>query len=211
MPCRTRMRPPRFRTKDVSTCMGSPTARGSSIRKPFARGGCCLLVSELDRHLGIRPVSQLDTQPVVSPVNASRLPSRAETSCITRGRGGWLGLTPWKTCTSYPLPAFLAHSAWGHLRHFERPPEMSAMPPIATKNGEPLKRRRRARSRRRAAARERQAPVEGPAPPLAWPVVHSAAEPPPTLPAALHDRRNRRLLHRPRRQRSGAGLCLFRG
>ena len=52
---------------------------------------------------------------------------------------------------------------------------MSAMPPIATKNGEPLKRRRRARSRRRAAARERQAPVEGPAPPLAWPVVHSAA------------------------------------
>ena len=52
---------------------------------------------------------------------------------------------------------------------------MSAMPPIATKNGEPLKRRRRARSRRRAAARERQAPVERPAPPLAWPVVHSAA------------------------------------
>src|SRR5580658_5917024 len=113
MPCRTRMRPPRFRTKDVSTCMGSPTARGSSIRKPLARGGCCLLVSELDRHLGIRPVSQLDTQPVVSPVNASRLPSRAETSCITRGRGGWLSLTPWKTCTSYPLPAFLAHSAYG--------------------------------------------------------------------------------------------------
>ena len=52
---------------------------------------------------------------------------------------------------------------------------MSAIPPIATKNGEPLKRRRRARSRREAAARERQAPVEGPAPPLAWPVVHSAA------------------------------------
>src|SRR5262249_8604702 len=25
--------------------------------------------------------------------------------CITRGRGGWLGLTSWKTCTSYPLPA----------------------------------------------------------------------------------------------------------
>jgi hypothetical protein len=55
---------------------------------------------------------------------------------------------------------------------------MSAMPPIATKNGEPLKRRRRARSRRRAAARELQAPVEGPAPPLAWPVVRSAAEQP---------------------------------
>src|SRR3977135_3041513 len=48
--------------------------------------------AERDRHLGIRPVSQLNTWPVVSPVNASRLPSRAETSCITRGRGGWLNL-----------------------------------------------------------------------------------------------------------------------
>jgi hypothetical protein len=30
-------------------------------------------------------------------------------------------------------------SVQGHLRHFERPLEMSAIPPIATKNGEPLK------------------------------------------------------------------------
>jgi hypothetical protein len=81
-----------------------------------------------------------------------------------------------KKCPDCELPARPSDlSPLGHLRHFERPLEMSAMPPIATKNGEPLKRRRRARSRRRAAARERQAPVEGPAPPLAWPVVHSAA------------------------------------
>ena len=102
----------------------------------------------------------------------------------------------------------------GHLRHFERPLKCKICSPIATKNGEPLKRRRRARSRRRAAGRERQAPVEGPAPPLAWPVVHSAAEQAThtdraPLPAALDDRRNRRLLHRPRRQRAGARLCLF--
>src|SRR5262252_5520579 len=32
--------------------------------------------AERDRHLGIRPVSQLNTWPVVSPVNASRRPSR---------------------------------------------------------------------------------------------------------------------------------------
>ena len=34
--------------------------------------------TERDRHFGIRPVSQLNTRPVFSPVNASRLPSRAE-------------------------------------------------------------------------------------------------------------------------------------
>jgi hypothetical protein len=39
------------------------------IRKPFARGGCCFAANRT--HLGIRPVSLLDTQPVVSPVNAS--------------------------------------------------------------------------------------------------------------------------------------------
>ena len=32
--------------------------------------------AERDRHLGIRPVSQLNTRPVVAPVNASRRPSR---------------------------------------------------------------------------------------------------------------------------------------
>jgi hypothetical protein len=46
--------------------------------KPFAMRRCCLLVSALDRHLGIGPVSQLNTRPVVSPVNASRLASRTE-------------------------------------------------------------------------------------------------------------------------------------
>ena len=39
---------------------------------------------------------------------------------------------------SVPAPM----SVVGHLRHFERPPETSAIPPIATKNGEPLERRR---------------------------------------------------------------------
>jgi hypothetical protein len=39
--------------------------------------------------------------------------SLAASPCITRGRGGWLGLTPRKTCTSYPLPASLAHSELG--------------------------------------------------------------------------------------------------
>ena len=33
--------------------------------------------------------------------------SLAASPCITRGRGGWLGLTPWKTFTSYPLASLL--------------------------------------------------------------------------------------------------------
>jgi hypothetical protein len=32
MPCRTRMRPPRFRAKNLSACTRSSTARGSSMR-----------------------------------------------------------------------------------------------------------------------------------------------------------------------------------
>ena len=48
-----------------------------------------------------------------------------------------------KKCPDCELPARPSDlSPLGHLRHFERPLEMSAMPPIATKNGEPLKRRR---------------------------------------------------------------------
>src|SRR5260370_37613589 len=44
--------------------------------KPIRHGRSCLLVRELDRHLGIRPVSQLNTRPVVYPVNASLLSSQ---------------------------------------------------------------------------------------------------------------------------------------
>jgi hypothetical protein len=44
-----------------ASCAGTDVAFSSAVR---------------DRHLGIRPVSQLNTQPVVSPVNASRRPSR---------------------------------------------------------------------------------------------------------------------------------------
>jgi hypothetical protein len=44
--------------------------------KPLRRKDVAFSSAERDRHLGIRPVSQLNTQPVVSPVNASRRPSR---------------------------------------------------------------------------------------------------------------------------------------
>ena len=89
--------------------------------------------TERDRHLGIRPVSQLNTQPVVSPVNASSWPSRQ--ARITRGRGGWLGLTPWGTFTSYPLPACpgalrvgSCASGWPHTDDFRSTYKLTSLP-----------------------------------------------------------------------------------
>src|SRR6266853_3007958 len=75
---RARVRPPRFRAKNFSTFTRSPTARGSSHASQYAMEDVAFSSAVRDRHLGIRPVSQLNTRPVVSPVNASRLPSRAE-------------------------------------------------------------------------------------------------------------------------------------
>src|SRR6266705_3351218 len=42
---RARVRPPRFRAKNFSTCTRSPTARGSSHASQYAMGRCCLLFS----------------------------------------------------------------------------------------------------------------------------------------------------------------------
>jgi hypothetical protein len=75
---RARVRPPRFRAKNFSTCTRSTTARGSSHASHSPWDDVAFSSSERDRHLGIRPVSQLNTWPVASPVNASRLLSRAE-------------------------------------------------------------------------------------------------------------------------------------
>jgi hypothetical protein len=85
---RTRMRSPRFRRKDVSTCMGSPTARGSSSASHLRGEDVAFRPRERRQHLGIRPVSQLNTQPVVSLVNASSWPSRAALASLRAGAAG---------------------------------------------------------------------------------------------------------------------------
>src|SRR5215471_6309725 len=64
MPCRSRMRPPRFRAKNFSTCARSTTARGSPIQASTLWDDVAFSLAVRDRHLGIRPVSQLDTWPV---------------------------------------------------------------------------------------------------------------------------------------------------
>src|SRR5450759_3409618 len=79
--------------------------------------------SERDRHLGIRPVSQLNTRPVVSPVNASRLPSRTEPrASLGVGAVGYSlpreGLAPPVLCQ-----LCLAHSHMGHKRTNRRRPK----------------------------------------------------------------------------------------
>ena len=66
IPLRTRMRLPRFRAKNFSTCTRSPTARGSSHASHSPWDDVAFSSTERDRHLGIGPVSQLNTWPVVA-------------------------------------------------------------------------------------------------------------------------------------------------
>ena len=103
IPLRTRMRLPRFRAKNFSTCTRSPTARGSSHASHSPQDDVAFSSTERDRHLGIGPVSQLNTWPVVSPVNASRRPSRD--AAHHSGSGRLARPSPWGTFTSYSLPA----------------------------------------------------------------------------------------------------------
>src|SRR5712691_9836059 len=128
---RARVRPPRFRAKNFSTCTRSPTARGSSHASHSPWDDVAFSSTEGDRHLGIRPVSQLNTWPVVSPVNASRRPSRD--AAHHSGSGRLAKPSPWGTSTSYSLPAFLAHSESGQSRHSDGVPSTSGLPPKADK------------------------------------------------------------------------------
>ncbi len=57
--------------------MGSATARGSSSASHLRGEDVAFRPTVRRQHLEIRPVSLLDTQPVISPVNASSWPSRA--------------------------------------------------------------------------------------------------------------------------------------
>src|ERR1700690_2670031 len=125
------MRPPRFRAKNFSTCTRSPTARGSSYASNSPWDDVAFSSTERDRHLGIRPVSQLNTWPVVSPVNASRRPSRDAAHHSGSGR----------MASPYPMgdfhllffASFLAHSALGQTRKPALATAMSAFPLTATK------------------------------------------------------------------------------
>jgi len=63
------------------------------VRKPFAQGGCCLLFN------GTRSAPRNSTR-FAAQYPARSIPCErfkmnlAVSPCITRGRGGWLGLIP---------------------------------------------------------------------------------------------------------------------
>src|SRR5262245_28407687 len=91
--------------------MGSTTARGSSSashcagRMLLSRQRNGVSTSKFDPFRSSIPSPW-------SPCERSKL-ALAGSPCITRGRGGWLGLTQWKTFTSYPLASLLGAPRYG--------------------------------------------------------------------------------------------------
>ena len=94
--------------------------------------------TERGRHLGIRPVSQLNTQPMVSPVNASRQPSRTAAhhsgpellarlcSVVDFHLLSFASLS-WRSPEGVKISLRLDGDFWGYSRHSPRLPATSAM------------------------------------------------------------------------------------
>jgi hypothetical protein len=92
LPCRSRMRPPRYRAKNFSTCTRSSDCARFSHTSQYAMGDVAFSASERDRHLGIdRFAAQYLARGLPCERFTAALASR--TSCITRGWDGWLDLS----------------------------------------------------------------------------------------------------------------------
>jgi len=91
-PHRARMRSPRFRTKDVSACMGSTTAQGPPPASQLRGRQCCLLFYRT--RSAPRNYNRFAAQYPACGLPCERFTAALadRTSCITRGRGGWLAL-----------------------------------------------------------------------------------------------------------------------
>src|SRR5260221_13912756 len=110
---RARVRPPRFRAKNFSTCTRSTTARGSSHASRYAMGRCCLLYSSTKSapRNSTRFAAQYSARGLPCERFTAALAGR--TSCITRGRGGWLDLPRGGLAPPILCQLFLAHAASG--------------------------------------------------------------------------------------------------
>jgi hypothetical protein len=106
MPCRPRMRPPRFRAKNFSTCTRSSDWARFPHASQYAMGDVAFSASERDRHLGIdRFAAQYLARGLPCERFTAALASR--TSCITRGWDGWLNLSHGRLS-----PPILCQLAW---------------------------------------------------------------------------------------------------
>jgi hypothetical protein len=85
------MRPPRFRTKNFTTCARPSTARGSSIQANTLWG---MLPSRQRTRSAPRNSTRFAAQYSARGLPCERFTAALadRTSCITRGRGGWLDL-----------------------------------------------------------------------------------------------------------------------
>jgi hypothetical protein len=88
---RARVRPPRFRTKNFTTCARPSTARGSSIQANTLWG---MLPSRQRTRSAPRNSTRFAAQYSARGLPCERFTAvlADRTSCITRGRGGWLDL-----------------------------------------------------------------------------------------------------------------------
>src|SRR5215467_10664206 len=107
VPCRSRMRPPRFRAKNFSTCARSPTARGSPLQ---ANTRWEMLPSLQQNAIGTSELDPFRSSILGpwSPLGTLHVGPRG-TPRITRGWDGWLDLShgglsppilcqlPWRT------------------------------------------------------------------------------------------------------------------
>src|SRR6266853_3072170 len=92
---RARVRPPRFRTKNFSTCTRSPTARGSSHASQYAMEDVAFSSAVRDRHLGIRPVTveSLEPHAYVQTTSTDYLLTLLSRGMSAAGRAGEIGQT----------------------------------------------------------------------------------------------------------------------
>src|SRR5271157_6639264 len=112
------MRSPRFRTKDVTACMGSTTAQGPLLASHLHKERCCLLFKRT--RSAPRNLTRFAAQYPACGLPCERFAAglTARTSRITRGRGGWLALPREGLAPPIFCQLVLAHSVVGQVRDY---------------------------------------------------------------------------------------------
>jgi hypothetical protein len=88
-----------------TTALPCLRARSVSCKPKYAGNSVAFSSTPRDRHLEVRPISRLHTQPMISPVNASRLPSR-----VAAHHSGWRLLAKHYCIENFHLLSFASLS-----------------------------------------------------------------------------------------------------